>query len=478
MKDVIIIGGGVIGCSIARELARYKINVLLLERGNDVSVGTSKANSGIVHGGFDAKPNTLKAKYNVQGNAMFDVLSKELDFPFRRNGSMVLCFDESQMDGLTELYNRGIANGVKGMHIVKGNAEIKKLEPHVSNEAVAALVVPTGGIVSPYEMTVAYAENASVNGVEFRFLSEVTSIVKTDNGFTITCSDGYVDQAKVVINAAGVYADVINNMVCNKKLHIVARKGDYVLMDKTCGYIADHTLFQLPTKMGKGVLVSPTTHGNILVGPTATDVEDKDDVNTTAEELNEAFVKASLTVPELSRRNIITQFSGLRAHLDSDDFVIGESEVSGFYNVAGIESPGLSCAPAIAVDVANMVANKLALAKKSHFEAKRKGIPQFSKLSNLEREKLIDQNPLYGKIVCRCEVVTEGEIVDSIRRPIGAKDLDGVKRRTRAGMGRCQAGFCTPRIMEIIARELGCDMQDVTKRGGESHVVIGKTKGE
>ncbi len=477
MKDVIIIGGGVIGCGMARELARYQANVLLLERGNDVSVGTSKANSGIVHGGFDAKPNTLKAKYNVAGNAMFDELSRELDFPFRRNGSMVLCFDESQIDGLTDLYNRGIANGVKDMYIVKGNAEIKKLEPHVSSEAVGALVVPTGGIVSPYEMTVAYAENASVNGVEFRFLSEVTSIVKSDAAFTVKCADGFSEQAKVVINAAGVYADVINNMVCNKKLRIIARKGDYVLMDKTCGYLADHTLFQLPTKMGKGVLVTPTTHGNILVGPTATDVEDKDDVNTTAEELNDAFTKASITVPELARRNIITQFSGLRAHLDTDDFVIGESEVAGFYNVAGIESPGLSCAPAIAVDVAKTVAKKLALKAKTHFEAKRKGIPQFSKLSNAEREKLIDQNALYGKIVCRCEVVTEGEIVDSIRRPIGAKDLDGVKRRTRAGMGRCQAGFCTPRIMEIIARELGCDMQDVTKRGGESNVVIGKTKG-
>lgn len=476
MKDVIIIGGGVIGCGIARELARYQADVAVLEKGNDVSVGTSKANSGIVHGGFDAKPNTLKAKYNVSGNAMFDELSRELDFPFRRNGSMVLCFDEAQIDGLQELYDRGIANGVRDMYLIRGNAELKKLEPYVSDKAVAALVVPNGGIVSPYEMTVAYAENAAVNGVEFRFLSEVSAISKDNGVFTVTCSDGYSEQARVVINAAGVYADVINNMVCEDKLHITARKGDYVLMDKTCGYLADHTLFQLPSKMGKGVLVTPTTHGNILVGPTATDVDDKSDVNTTAEELNEAFTKASITVPSLARRNIITQFSGLRAHLDTDDFVIGESTVEGFYNVAGIESPGLSCAPAIACDIAARVSSKLQLKEKLHFQAKRKGIPQFSKLSNTEREKLIDQNPLYGKIVCRCEVVTEGEIVDSIRRPVGAKDLDGVKRRTRAGMGRCQAGFCTPRIMEIIARELGCDMQDVTKLGGKSNVVIGRTK--
>lgn len=476
MKDIIVIGGGVIGCSIARELSRYKAEILVLERGNDVSVGTTKANSGIVHGGHDAKPGTKKAYYNVRGNAMFDALSKELDFPFRRNGSMVLCFDEAQKDGLTELYERGLKNGVEGLYIVEGNEQLKKLEPHVSDNAVAALVIPTGGIVSPYEMCVAYAENAAENGAQFRFHSEVVAIEKIDGGFVVKCSDGSQHEAKVVVNCAGVYADAINNMVCEEKLHITARKGDYVLMDKTCGYLADHTLFQLPTKMGKGILVTPTTHGNILVGPTATDVPDKDDVNTTADELNTAFNKALLTVPTLSRRNIITQFSGLRAHLDGDDFVIGESSVEGFYNVAGIESPGLSCAPAIAVDIAHQVAQKLALSEKLHFEARRKGIPQFSKLTNVEREKLIEQNPLYGKIVCRCEMVTEGEIVDSIRRPVGAKDLDGVKRRTRAGMGRCQAGFCTPRIMEIIARELGCDMQEVTKRGGDSNVVVGRTK--
>lgn len=474
MKDVIIIGGGITGCAIARELSRYKADILVLERGNDVAVGTSKANSGIVHGGYDAKPGTRKARYNVLGNAMFDALSKELEFPFRRNGSLVLCFDQSEREGLTELLNRGKANGVPDLRIAEGE-EIKRMEPYVSDKVVAALVAPTGGIVSPYEMTVAYAENAAENGVEFRFGAEVTAIEK-DDGYRVQCADGSVFQAKVVVNCAGVHADEINNMVCKEKLHITARKGDYVLMDKTCGYLADHTLFQLPSKMGKGILVTPTTHGNILVGPTATDVSDKEDVATTAQELATAFDTALVTVPVLSRRNIITQFSGLRAHLDSDDFVIGESSSDNFFNVAGIESPGLTCAPAIAVDIAKQVAAKLSLVEKAHFQAHRKAIPQFSRLSNAEREKLIDINPLYGKIVCRCEMVTEGEIVDSIRRPVGAKDLDGVKRRTRAGMGRCQAGFCTPRIMEILARELGCDMQDVTKRGGESHVVLGKSK--
>lgn len=476
MRDIIVIGGGICGCAVARELSRYKADVLLLERGNDVSVGTTKANSGIVHGGYDAQPGTKKAYYNVLGNAMFDELSRELEFPFRRNGSLVLCFDQADNGALVQLYERGIKNGVKGMYIVEGNAEIKKIEPYVSDKAVAALVVPSGGIVSPYEMAIAYAENAAENGVEFRLLSDVNFVRQIEGGFEVRCADGSVHQAKLIVNCAGNYADDINNMLCKEKLHITARKGDYVLMDKTYGYLADHTLFQLPTKMGKGILVTPTTHGNLLVGPTAADMDDKDNVNTIAEHLNEAFDKALITVPTLSRRNIITQFAGLRAHLDTGDFVVGESSVSNFFNVAGIESPGLTCAPAIAVDIANQVAAKLNLSAKLHFRAHRKAIPQFSKLSNSEREKLIRQNPLYGKIVCRCEMVTEGEIVDAIRRPVGAKDLDGVKRRTRAGMGRCQAGFCTPRIMEILARELNCDLQDVTKSGGNSNVVVGRTK--
>lgn len=477
MKDVIIIGGGVVGCSVARELSRFDADILLLERGNDVSVGTSKANSGIVHGGYDAKPGTLKAKFNVAGNAMFDALARELDFPFKRNGSMVLCFDKADIGKLIELKEQGVKNGVQGLYIVEGYEAVKAMEPYVSENVVAALVVPNGGIVSPYEMTIAYAENAATNGVEFRFGSEVTAIDRLDDGLQVTYADGFTAQAKYVVNAAGVYADVINNMISPDKMHITARKGDYELLDKTCGYMASHTLFQMPTKMGKGVLVTPTCHGNILVGPTATDVTDKDDVATTPEELASAFDRALLTMPSLNRRNIITQFSGLRAHLDTDDFVIGESAaVKGLYNVAGIESPGLSSAPAIAVHVAEEIAKKLSLGKKANFVAERKGIPHFATLSDEERQKLVAENPLYGRIVCRCETVTEGEIVEAIRRKPGAVDMDGVKRRTRQGMGRCQAGFCTPRVMEILSRELGVPMTEVTKRGGNSQFVIGRTK--
>ncbi len=477
MKDVIIIGGGVVGCSVARELSRFDADILLLERGNDVSVGTSKANSGIVHGGYDAKPGTLKAKFNVAGNAMFDALARELDFPFKRNGSMVLCFDKADIGKLLELKEQGVKNGVQGLYVLEGYEAVKAMEPYVSENVVAALVVPNGGIVSPYEMTIAYAENAATNGVEFRFGSEVTAIDRIDGGLQVTCADGFTAQAKYVVNAAGVYADVINNMISPDKMHITARKGDYELLDKTCGYMASHTLFQMPTKMGKGVLVTPTCHGNILVGPTATDVTDKDDVATTPEELASAFDRALLTMPSLNRRNIITQFSGLRAHLNTDDFVIGESAaVKGLYNVAGIESPGLSSAPAIAVHVAEEIAQKLSLGKNANFVAERKGIPHFATLSDEERQKLVAENPLYGRIVCRCETVTEGEIVEAIRRKPGAVDMDGVKRRTRQGMGRCQAGFCTPRVMEILSRELGVPMTEVTKRGGNSQFVIGRTK--
>lgn len=477
MKDVIIIGGGVVGCSVARELSRFDADILLLERGNDVSVGTSKANSGIVHGGYDAKPGTLKAKFNVAGNGMFDALARELDFPFKRNGSMVLCFDKADIGKLLELKEQGVKNGVQGLYVLEGYEAVKAMEPYVSENVVAALVVPNGGIVSPYEMTIAYAENAATNGVEFRFGSEVTAIDRIDGGLQVTCADGFTAQAKYVVNAAGVYADVINNMISPDKMHITARKGDYELLDKTCGYMASHTLFQMPTKMGKGVLVTPTCHGNILVGPTATDVTDKDDVATTPEELASAFDRALLTMPSLNRRNIITQFSGLRAHLDTDDFVIGESAaVKGLYNVAGIESPGLSSAPAIAAHVAEEIAQKLSLGINANFVAERKGIPHFATLSDEERQKLVAENPLYGRIVCRCETVTEGEIVEAIRRKPGAVDMDGVKRRTRQGMGRCQAGFCTPRVMEILSRELGVPMTEVTKRGGNSQFVIGRTK--
>ncbi|MDE6472184.1 MAG: NAD(P)/FAD-dependent oxidoreductase [Clostridia bacterium] len=475
MKDIIIIGGGIIGCAIARELSRYRVNITLLERRGDVTQGTTKANSGIVHAGFDATPHTFKAKFNMLGNAMFDELSQQLDFPFKRNGALVLCFDKEELGALKELYDRGVANGVTGLEILDGE-KARQLEPYISDKVVGALYAKTSGIVSPYEMCIAYAENASVNGCEILFNKEVCDISKEKDRWKVSAKDGSGYLADVVINCAGVYADDINNMVCDEKIKIVARKGEYMLYDKSCGYLASRTIFQMPSKMGKGILVSPTTHGNIITGPTAKDVEDKEGLYTTYEGLKEVYEKAIISVPSLNKRFVITQFSGLRAHSVDGDFIIGESSQKGFYNVAGIESPGLTSAPAIGVYVAEDIAGKLALAKKDDFIATRKGIPRFATLSDEERAELIKTNPLYGKVICKCETVTEGEIVDAINRPVGAKDVGGVKFRTRAGMGKCQSGFCMEKVMDILERELGIAFEEVEKSPG-GKIVFGKTKG-
>ncbi|MDE6276030.1 MAG: NAD(P)/FAD-dependent oxidoreductase [Clostridia bacterium] len=475
MKDIIIIGGGIIGCAVARELCRYQAKVTLLERRSDVSQGTTKANSGIVHAGFDAKPNTLKAKFNLLGNAMFDELAKKLDFPFKRNGALVLCFDKDELGGLKDLYDRGISNGVEGLELLDGE-KARELEPNISDKVVGALYAKTSGIVSPYEMCIAYAENAAVNGCQFLFKKEVCSISKDKDKWKVRASDGSSYTADVVINCAGVHADDINNMVCKEKIEIVARKGEYMLYDKSCTNLAKRTIFQMPSKMGKGVLVAPTTHGNIITGPTASDVEDKEGLYTTYDGLGEVYSKSLVSVPCLNKRLVITQFSGLRAHSVSGDFIIGESSQKGFYNVAGIESPGLTSAPAIGVHVATEVANILSLDKKDGFVETRKGIPHFATMSDEERAELIKNNPLYGKIICKCEVVTEGEIVDAINRPVGAKDVDGVKLRTRAGMGKCQSGFCMERVMDILARERGIAFDEVEKCDG-GKIVFGKAKG-
>lgn len=481
MYDVAVIGAGVIGSAIARELSRYQANICVIEREEDVCNGTSKANSAIIHAGFDAKPNSLKAKLNVRGNELMDALSKELDIPFKRNGSLVVCTKDQDRAGLDELLEKAAVNGVPGCRIVE-REELVKMEPNVADDVTCALYAPTGGIVCPFHMTMAFAENACVNGVSFFLNTEVKHIAKSENGYTIKTlhTDSNVEEvleAKVVINAAGVYADELNNMVSENKLHITARKGEYCLLDKDAGTHVIHTIFQLPSKMGKGVLVSPTVHGNLLVGPTALDVEDKEALNTTGEGLNSLAATSSMSVKNVPMRQVITSFAGLRAHEDGNDFVIGEAtDAKGFINVAGIESPGLSSAPAIGEMVAELVKEMLTLSEKADFIPTRKGILHPEELSLEERNELIKNQPAYGNIICRCEMISEGEILDAIHRPLGARSLDAVKRRTRAGMGRCQAGFCSPRTMEILERELKLSMFDITKNGVASNIAIGLNK--
>ena len=470
--DVIVIGGGVTGCAIARALSRYELSALVLERGEDVCSGTSKANSAIVHAGFDAKPGSMMARMNVAGSRMMPDLARDLDIPYRQNGSLVLCFAEEDRPGLETLLARGRANGVEGLRIVE-RPELVRMEPNVGDAAVAALYAPTGAIVCPFELTVALAENAAANGVEFLFDHRVTALAPADGGWRVTAG-GEDFRCACVVNAAGVFADVIHNMVSAAQIHIAPRKGDYMLLDKSAGSHVSHTLFQLPGPYGKGVLVTPTVHGNLLVGPTATDIDDKDGAATTAAELADVQRRSAMSAKDIPFNQVITSFSGLRAHEAGHDFILGEAPgAPGFFDAAGIESPGLSSAPAIGEYLAGLVAARLEASEKETFVSTRRGIPRAAALPEAERQALIAENPLYGRIVCRCEQISEGEIVDAIRRPVGARSMDGVKRRVRAGMGRCQAGFCTPRVMEILSRELGIPVTDVRKNGPGSELVVG-----
>lgn len=474
--DVAIIGGGVIGCAIARELSRYQLSVCLLEKCEDVCSGTSKANSAIVHAGFDAKPGSLKAEMNVLGSRMMPSLSKELDFRFRQNGALVLCFSQEEMPDLEALYRRGLDNGVEGLRLLTGD-EARMMEPNLSDAVVGALYAATSGIVCPFDLTIALAENACENGVKFFLNEEVQALRFADGKYEIETSLETL-QARCVVNAAGVYADSINNMVSDRKLSIIPRKGDYCLLDREAGNHVDATIFQLPGKYGKGVLVTPTVHGNLLVGPSATDVEDKEETATDRKDLTDVIQKGSMSVKNIPFNKVITSFSGLRAHEAGGDFVLGEAaDAPGFFNAAGIESPGLSSAPAIGVRIAALVAEKLKAEQKPDFKPAREGLRHLAEMDHAERAELICKNPLYGRIVCRCEQISEGEIVDAIHRPVGATSLDGVKRRVRAGMGRCQAGFCTPRTLEILARELNRPIESICKNVPGSELLTGSMKG-
>lgn len=473
MYDAVIVGGGAVGCAVARWLSRYRLRICLAERGEDVCVGTSKANSAICHAGFDAPIGSAKARFNVEGSRMMEALSLELDFPYRRCGALVLCFDEADIPRLEELKQRGERNGVEGLTVLD-RAALRRQEPRVSPEAAAALYAPTSAIICPFGMTIALAENAAANGCEFRFDTEVRRIRREGGHFLLETNRGTLE-SRVVIAAAGVHGDVLHDQLCRTKLTIVPRRGEYCLLDRRDGELVQHTIFQLPSAMGKGVLVSPTVHGNLLVGPTAVDQEEKDCTATTAAGLRRVAETAARSVPSLPMRDVITSFAGLRAHLTGgdDDFIVGES-ADGFFEAVGIESPGLSSAPAIGRYLAELAAAKLDAAEKDDFIPERRDIPRPREMDLAARQALIEKDPAYATVVCRCEQITEGEIREAIRR--GARSLDGVKRRVRAGMGRCQGGFCTPRVLELLHQELGVPMTELTKGGGESRLLAGRTK--
>lgn len=476
MYDVAIIGAGVIGASIFRELTKYDLKVTVLEKENDVSMGTSKANSAIVHAGYDPKVGTLMAKYNVKGNEMFEDLCKELSVPFKRNGSLIIAFSEEDMETVKNLYENGNKIGVKGLQILS-KEEVLEKEPNLSHDIVGALYAPTGGIVGPYEYTIALMENAVSNGGELKLRSEVKNIEKENDIFKITTTDGKVIEAKYVINAAGVHADEIHNLIAKESFKIIPRKGEYFVMDKTQGKLVNSTIFQCPSRLGKGILVTPTVHGNLLVGPDAQDIDDKEDKSTAAERLDYIRETSKRTTNKVNFRESIRNFAGLRATPDRGDFIVEEAEdVKNFIDVAGIKSPGLSSAPAIAEDVVKILNGcGLELKENKSFNPNREEIV-FMELSAEEKAEIIKKDPRYGKIICRCESITEGEIVNAIHRSFGSITLDGVKRRCRPGMGRCQGGFCGPKVQEIIARELNIPMEDIYQEKDGSYILVGKTK--
>lgn len=474
--DVIIIGAGVTGAAVARELSRYKAEVCVLERGEDVCSGTSKANSAIVHAGYDCVPGSMMAKMNVRGNEMMTDLCRDLDIPFERNGSLVVCIEKDSLPGLQELYDRGIKNGVPGMKLLSRD-EAKAMEPHLSDNVQGALYAETAGIICPFKLNIAMAENANVNGVDFFFNTNVEKLCRDEEGIWHLRTSNGEYKTKCVVNAAGLYSDYFHNMVSEKKIHITPRRGDYFLLDKTTGGFVKHTIFPQPTKYGKGILVAPTIHGNTLVGPTAIDIDDKEDIATRQGGFDEILAKSSMYVDNVPVRQVITSFAGLRAHEDNHEFILGEVEdAPGFIDCAGIESPGLTSSPAIGEYIGGMIRDKMDLQAKESWTSTRKDVLNPQHLSLEERNELIKKEPAYGRIICRCESVTEGEILDAIHRPLGARSLDAVKRRTRAGMGRCQAGFCSPRVMEILQRELGLKMEDIHKNDSGSWLVLERTK--
>lgn len=474
--DVAVIGAGVVGSLLARELTKYELSVALIEAREDVATGATSANSAIAHGGFDPVPGTLKAMLNVRGTQMMPALTAELGVPFRANGSLVLAFSEEDMVSVRALYERGLQNGVEGLSVLDAK-ELHELEPNVSAEAVGALRCTSAGIVCPYTLATAAAGNAIDNGAELFLSSPVTSIEKEDGIYCIHAGN-QVLHARYIANCAGIFSDEVSRMVGDDSFSVKPRVGEYLLMDKSEGNLVSHTLFQVPNKMGKGILVTPTVHGNLLVGPTALDTQDKLNDATTREGLEFVRKTATRSVACLNFRTVITSFAGVRSVPSEEDFIIrfaaGDDH---FLNVAGIESPGLSASPAIAQYATALLADAgLTLTENKQFDGSRKSYHWFSELSVEEKNKVIAKNPAFGRVVCRCETVTEGEIVEAIHRAPKATTLDALKHRLRSGMGRCQGGFCTPLLTEILARELGIDPTEVCKNTEHSTLLVGRTK--
>ena len=471
--DVVVIGGGIVGTAILRELSKYDLHCLLVEKEPDVSVGTTKANSAVLHAGFDAPTGSWKQKTNVRGNALYHQLQEELDLDIKWTGSMVVATDEEEVRQLHKLLERGKANGVLGLQILT-KAEVLEKEPNLTT-AVAALWAPTAGVIWPFGCAVAFARCALQNGAEVIRDCAVTGFVKEDGAVTVVNTTKGAIRTKFVINAAGVYAEEIAKLAGDDSFTITPRKGEYILFDKTAASsLVYGVVFPCPNEKSKGILVCTTTHGNTFIGPNANEQTSKEDTSVTPAGMDEIIAGARKLVPDLPMGACITEFAGLRAVSDTGDFILGASRVPGFYNAAGIQSPGIAAAPAIAEVVVESLGKEMLLRKKANWNGRLPKKVAFNRMTAAEKQAAIQKNPLYGRVICRCETVTEGEIVDAIREPAGACTVDGVKRRTRAGMGRCQGGFCGPRVVQIIARELGIPVEQVLKERQGSELYFKK----
>ena len=474
MYDVAIVGSGITGSACAYFLSKYRLKIAVIEKNNDVCCGTTKANSAIIHAGYDPHPETLMAKLNVKGSEMAKEICAKLDVPYNQIGSLVVAFSEEEAKTVEELFERGNANGVPDLKILN-REELKEAEPMISDEALCALYAPSAAIVNPWEYGLAMAETAVRNGAEILLESEVTSIKKENGVFKITAGEKEIE-AKYVINAAGVNCDDIHNMIAPPKFRVIPSAGEYYLLDKSEGKRARHVIFQCPNKDGKGVLVSPTVHGNLIVGPNA-DPRDKDDTSTKTRCLDFVREKAVKSVPSINFRENIRNFTGVRAATEIDDFII-EFACEGFLDLAGIKSPGLSAAPAIAELAVKMLGESgLALEEKESFTDERTHL-RFKHLSDEEKNNAVKKNSAYGRVICRCETITEGEIIDALNSPIPPVSLDGIKRRAGTGMGRCQGGFCGPKVLEIMAKYKNEPFEAVLQDNTGSIILTGKTKSE
>ncbi len=474
MYDIAVVGCGVIGAATAYALSRYDCRVVVLEAENDVADGTTKANSAILHAGYDPEPGTRMARLNVSGVAMAKEICAKLDVPYRACGSLVLALSEADLPHIRHLYENGVANGVPGIRLLSA-AETLAMEPGVASTVAGALYAPSAAIVSPWEYALAMIEVAVRNGVELRRSCPVSAIQRTEKGFSLSVPGGTVE-AKYIINAAGVYAEAVHAMLAPSPFHIQPTRGEYYLLDKSEGARVNHVIFQCPNEQGKGVLVSPTVHGNLIVGPNAERVADE---NTACTGAGLAYVSATAlrSVPGVCFGESIRNFAGVRANVDVDDFVIGEApDAQGLIDLAGMKSPGLSSAPAVAEEAVRILAAKNILgAQKAAYRDGRRHV-RFKALSPAEKEALIRENPAYGRVICRCETITEGEILDAIHSEVPATTIDGVKRRCNAGMGRCQGGFCGPRVLELLSRETHLSPLDVLQDKAGTNVLVSETK--